>query len=74
MVEKEPWMDKPPEEMSEDEKGRLREYQAKVRRMEEEKEKARKKYENDIRKLKQEIEEVMQGFDDKLFALFRRKL
>lgn len=74
VIEREKWMDKPAEEMSEDEKMKLKEYEVKKQKAEEEKERTIKKLEAEYRKLRQEIEEILDKFDEKLFVLFRRKL
>ena len=51
-VEREKWMDKPLEEMSEEEKGKMKEYEQKRQKAEEEKERIVKKLEAELRKLR----------------------
>ena len=52
-VEKEKWMDKPSDEMNEEEKNKVKEYEVKKQKAEEEKERIVKKLEAELRKLKQ---------------------
>lgn len=54
-VEREKWMDKPAEDMSEEEKSKMKEYEQKKQKAEEEKERIVKKLEAELRKLKAEI-------------------
>ncbi len=67
-------MKKPVEEMTEEERVRLKEFEVKKLRLEEEKEKIRKNLENELKKLKNEIIDVCLRFDEKLLLLFRKKL
>ena len=67
-------MDKPAEEMTEEEKVKLKQYEQKRQKAEEEKERIVKKLEAELRKLKQEIDEVMEKYDERLFALVKRRL
>ena len=73
-LEVEEWMSKPIDEMTEDERTKMKEFEVKKARLEEEKEKIRKNLENELKKLKNEILEICFRFDDKLMILFRRKL
>lgn len=73
-MEREKWMDKPADEMSEEEKSKLKEFEQKRQKAEEEKERIVKKLEAELRKLKQEIDDIMEKYDEKLFALIKRKL
>ena len=73
-LEEEEWMKKPFEDMNEEERIKLKEFEVKKARLEEEKEKIRKNLENELKKLKNEILELCVRFDDKLLILFRRKL
>ena len=51
-VEREKWMDKPQDEMNDDEKTKLKEYETKKQKAEEEKERIVKKLQAEMRKLK----------------------
>lgn len=73
-LEVEEWMSKPFDEMTEDERIKLKEFEVKKARLEEEKEKIRKNLENELKKLRNEILDICFRFDDKLLILFRRKL
>ena len=67
-------MNKPIEDMTEEERMKFREFEIKEQKFNEEKEKIRKNLELELRKLKNEINDVCNRFDEKLFVLFRRKL
>jgi len=73
-LEVEEWMSKPAEEMNEEERVRLKEYEVKKQRLEEEKEKIRKNLENELKKIKSDVLEICNKYDDKLLLLFKRKL
>ncbi|EAR97028.3 hypothetical protein TTHERM_00196190 (macronuclear) [Tetrahymena thermophila SB210] len=73
-LEMEEWMNKPLEEMNEEERVRFKEYEVKKQRLEEEKEKIRKNLENELKKLKSDVNEICQKFDEKLLLTFKRKL
>jgi hypothetical protein len=73
-VEREKWMEKPVEEMSEEEKAKLKEYEVRRQKAEEEKERIVKKLEAELRKLRAEIDDIMEKYDEKLFSLLKRKL
>lgn len=73
-LEMEEWMNKPPEEMNEEERVRFKEYEVKRVRLEEEKEKIRKNLENELKKLKSDVNEICQRYDEKLLLTFKRKL
>jgi len=73
-LEVEEWMSKPPEEMNEEERVRLKEYEVKKQRLEEEKEKIRKNLENELKKIKSDVLEICNKYDDKLLLLFKRRL
>lgn len=70
----EDWMSKPPDDLTEEEKGKLKEFEAKKQKLDEEKEKLKKNLENELKKLKNDVAEICQKFDQKLLILFRRKL
>lgn len=57
-LEKEDWMNKPADELNDDEKIKLREYEIKVDKQNEEKEKIKKNLENELKKLRGEISEI----------------
>lgn len=73
-LQKEEWMSKPVDEMSEEEKLKLREYEVKEQKMNEEREKMRKNLENELKNLKNQIDDICFKFDEKLLVLFKRKL
>lgn len=73
-LEMEDWMKKNPEDMNEDERMKLKEFEFKKAKLEEEKEKLRKNLEAELKKLNIEIADICTRFDDKLLVLFRRKL
>jgi hypothetical protein len=73
-VEREKWMEKPLDEMSEEEKSKLKEFEQKRQKAEEEKERIVKKLEAELRKLRQEIDDIMERYDEKLFGLIKRRL
>lgn len=73
-LEKEDWMNKPIEEMNDDEKIRFREYELKEQKQNEEKEKLRKNLENELKKLNSEINEICVKYDEKLNIFLKRKL
>jgi cilia- and flagella-associated protein 43 len=62
------------DDMTEDQRMRLREFEAKETKLKEEKEKIRKSLESELKKLKSDINDICSKFDDRLFILFRRRL
>jgi cilia- and flagella-associated protein 43 len=62
------------DDMNEDQRMRLREFEAKESKLKEEKEKIRKSLESELKKLKSDINDICTKFDDRLFILFRRRL
>ncbi|CAD8159373.1 unnamed protein product [Paramecium pentaurelia] len=73
-LEVEEWMKKSPDDMTEEERMKLKEFEVRKQKLEEEKEKIRKNLEAELKKLNNEITDICQRFDDKLLILFRRKL
>jgi len=71
---REEWMNKPPEDMDDDERVKFAEFEAKESLVKEEREKIRKNLELELRKLKNEIKEICEKFDEKMFVLYRRRL
>src|SRR5690349_10998295 len=67
-------MNKPFEDMDDEEKIKFSEFEAKETQLKEEREKMRKNLELELRKIKNEIKEICEKFDDKIFVLYRRKL
>ena len=67
-------MNKPYEEMDDDEKIKFSEFEAREQQLKEEREKLRKNLELELRKLKNEIKEICEKFDEKMFVLYRRRL
>jgi hypothetical protein len=62
------------DDMTEDQRMKLREFEAKDAKLKEEKEKIRKNLELELKKLKAEINDISNKFDDRVFILFRRRL
>ena len=71
---KEEWMNKPKNEMSEEEKKLLKDYEKKLATMREEQEKHRKALETELRKVQAFISDVCNGFDKKLAQFFQSKI
>lgn len=68
---REEWMNKPEDEMTEEEKVKLKAFEQKEKEF---KEKQRKAWEKDLLKIKLEIEEIHVKFDNELDELFKYKL
>ena len=68
---REDWMNKPVDEMSDDEKARLKEFEQKEKEF---KEKQKKAWEQDLKKIKSEIIDIQLRFEEKLLTLFKKKL
>lgn len=64
-------MNNPQDEMTDEEKAKLKEFEQKEKEF---KEKQRKAWEKDLLKIKQEIEEIHVKFDNELDELFKYKL
>ena len=62
-LEREEWMTKPSDEMTEEERLKLKEFEVKRQRLEEEKEKIRKNLENELKKLRSDVVDICQKFD-----------
>ena len=73
-LEREEWMDKPIEDMSEDEKLKLKEFQQKEKELQEEKDKKRKAWDQELKKLRIEIDEICFKFEDELKKLHKKRL
>lgn len=67
-------MNKPVEELTEEEKTRMKEFEVKKQKLDEEKEKLKKNLENELKKLKNDVTDICQKFDQRVLILFRRKL
>jgi chromosome segregation ATPase len=57
-LEREEWMNKPTDEMTEEERLKFKEFEVKRQRLEEEKEKIRKNLENELKKLRSDVSEI----------------
>lgn len=68
---REDWMNKPVDEMTDDEKARLKEFEQKEKEF---KEKQKKAWEQDLKKIKSEIIDIQLRFEEKLLTLFKKKL
>mgnify|MGYP001807836349 CR=1 FL=1 len=73
-LEVEEWMKKSPDDMTEEERMTLKEFEVRKQKLEEEKQKIRKNLEAELKKLNNEITDICSRFDEKLLILFRRKL
>jgi len=70
-LEREEWMDKPEEEMTEDEKMRLKEFQQKEKDL---LEKRKKAWDQALNKVKKEILEIYARFEEQLLNLYKKRL
>mmetsp|Transcript_23105 Transcript_23105/g.35787 ORF Transcript_23105/g.35787 Transcript_23105/m.35787 type:complete len:412 (-) Transcript_23105:907-2142(-) len=68
---REDWMNKPADEMSDEEKAKLKEFEKKEKEF---KEKQRKAWEQDLKKIKGEIVDIQLKFEERLLTLFKKKL
>eukprot|EP00742_Colponemidia_sp_Colp-10_P004312 GILJ01004600.1.p1 GENE.GILJ01004600.1~~GILJ01004600.1.p1 ORF type:complete len:1711 (-),score=393.32 GILJ01004600.1:88-5118(-) len=72
---REPWMDTlSAEEMTEEQRNMLKEFEAKGKTLQEEKEKYKKTLDAELKKLKADVADVCSKFDEKVQALFKAKL
>lgn len=67
-------MDKQVDDMSEEERLKLREYEINLQKFNEAKEKLKKNLENELKKLNNEIIEICDKFDEDLLKVFKIKL
>lgn len=70
-LEREDWMNKPEEEMSEDEKQRYKEFQQKEKDL---LEKRKKAWDQALNKVKKEILEIHARFEEQLLNLYKKRL
>ena len=68
---REDWMNKPYDDMNEEEKLKLKEFELKEKEF---KEKQRKAWEQDLKKIKGEIIEIQLRFEERILMLFKKKL
>lgn len=68
---REDWMNKPQEQMSDEEKFKLKEFLQKEKEF---KDKQRKAWEQDLKKIKSEIVEIQLRFEERISTLFKKKL
>lgn len=68
---REDWMNKPVDEMTDDEKVKFKEFEQKEKEF---KEKQKKAWEQDLKKIKGEIIEIQLRFEERLLTLFKKKL
>ena len=68
---REDWMNKPFDDMSEEEKTKFKEFEQKEKEF---KDKQRKAWEQDLKKIKGEIIEIQLKFEESLLTLFKKKL
>lgn len=67
-------MDKPADDLTEEERLKLREFEINLQKFNETKEKLKKNLENELKKLNNEIIEICEKFDDDLLKIFKMKL
>ena len=70
-LEREDWMNKPEEEMNDDEKMRYKEFLQKEKDM---LEKRKKSWEQALQKVKREIMEIHAKFEERLLMLYKKRL
>jgi hypothetical protein len=68
---REDWMNKPAEQMNEEEKFKMKEFLQKEKEF---KDKQRKAWEQDLKKIKSEIVEIQLRFEERISTLFKKKL
>jgi regulator of sirC expression with transglutaminase-like and TPR domain len=68
---REDWMNKPQEQMSDEEKFKFKEFLQKEKEF---KDKQRKAWEQDLKKIKSEIVEIQLRFEERISTLFKKKL
>lgn len=68
------WMSKPKEEMTEDEKKQVKEFEKKMALFKEEQEKQRKALETELRKLQSSVTELCAAYDERLKEFFFAKM
>lgn len=68
---REDWMNKPFDDMTEEEKTKFKEFEQKEKEF---KEKQKKAWEQDLKKIKGEIIEIQLRFEERLLTLFKKKL
>lgn len=73
-LQREEWMEKPRDQMTEEERAKFDEFLALEAKLNEEKEKIKKSLEQELRKTRGEINELCETFDKKLFILFLKRL
>jgi len=70
-LQREDWMSKPWEEMNEEERQRLKEFEQKEKDF---KEKRRKAWEQDLKKAKADIIEIQLRFEERMLTLFKKRM
>uniref|UniRef100_A0A7S3NRD1 Uncharacterized protein n=1 Tax=Euplotes crassus TaxID=5936 RepID=A0A7S3NRD1_EUPCR len=73
-LEREEWMSKPIEDMTEDEKLKFKEFQQREKELQEEKDKKRKAWDQELKKNRIEIEEICFKFEDELKKIHKKRL
>jgi len=73
-MEREPWMDLPEEELSEDQKKALKDWVAKKAKFDEEREKYRRALEAELKKAHQDVVDACTTFDEKLAVVYQQML
>jgi hypothetical protein len=68
---REDWMNKPVDDMSEEERTKFKEFEQKEKEF---KDKQKKAWEQDLKKIKGEIIEIQLRFEERLLTLFKKKL
>ena len=70
-LEREDWMNKPEEEMNEEEKAKWEEFKQKLKTHEENK---RRKWESELMKRRKEIDDIKHTFEETLLELYKKRL
>jgi hypothetical protein len=70
-LEREDWMNKPEEEMNEEEKAKWEEFKQKLRTHEDNK---RRKWESELMKRRKEIDDIKHTFEERLLELYKKRL
>merc|ERR1712070_4825 len=73
-MEREPWMDLPEEEMSEDQKKALKDWLVRKQKFDEDREKHRRALEAEMKKAHQDIADACASFDEKLAVVHKQML
>ena len=73
-LEREEWMDLPPDQLTEDQRFKLKEFEEKEKKHNEDIERIRKLMENELKKLQKDVKDQRDKFDEKLDEVFKLRL